>query len=134
MIILMSIEQITALYRSVLLPEKEGERDHEAMALSAKVIGTYADEKTFFDLQKTNKELKEEIERLRLELQGKDFEVGTRVVATGDSTWKHYKQGYTGVIVSVDKHRDPMVLWDHSGKVLQTSKLKITANRHLECE
>jgi hypothetical protein len=137
MIILMSIEQITSLYRSVLLPGVI--TDSKSLVLSGMASNEVGEKfsESFFILQKKNRQLEAEIERLRTELEGKVFKVGSRVVATGDSAWNHYKQGSTGIVVKVDKEDgdrlfDPLVRWDHSGETLQTSKLKISAYEELK--
>jgi solute carrier family 25 oxoglutarate transporter 11 len=132
MIILMSIEQITSWYRKLLLPDKEA-HNQQALVLSSKVSGIDDDSMSegFFVLQRKTKELEAEIGRLRTELEGKVFQIGSRVVATGDSHWNHYKQGYTGVVQEINTDMDPLVRWDHSGMTLQTSKLKLSAYEEL---
>jgi solute carrier family 25 oxoglutarate transporter 11 len=152
MIILLSIESVTAFYRKTFLGEdSESEAQAEkAMVESARVIGMLqtpssrvsgAGLKTsFFHLQKKNEMLEDEVRQLRDQLDsklkqldsakladGSVFDVGTPVVALSSSHWGHYKEGQTGVIVNLSPtdSSDPLVKWDHSGEVFQTSRVKI---------
>ena len=139
MVVLLSIEKVTSVYRSLFVNEDDTREDLEqSMVTSARVIGMLSVptsrvdgdgiKKSFFSLQKQNAQLEAEVQALRRQLDtkmlqldahkladGSVLDVGVRVVAVAPSNWGHYKEGQTGVITGLNPEdsANPVVKWDH---------------------
>jgi len=149
MIILLSIEQVTQMYRGYFVGEEQDAEDRRKLNISAAQVIPFDGagiRTSFFALKKENEALEAEVKSLRMRLHAKEsmldrakladgrvFDVDARIVAINESHRGHYKAGDTGRIVELGSgaNSDPVVLWDHSGKQLQTSRLKIKASDSL---